>query len=146
MFEDDRMPAVNFAPVMKQLIDAAKAQHEAIDILFAMLIEVTRSDALRETRVPFMPSESGRPWAALLQGQRAVATADAYMHEVHNEAELEEAARTKMRDILHATANVLKGDPGPLKLHSWHDLPEVAARMMDEARMRITVDGVGPDA
>jgi hypothetical protein len=141
MFEDDRMPAVNFAPVMKQLIDAAKAQHEAIDILFAMVIEASRQDD-----PPFFPSQSGKPWAALQQARRAVWTAEAFLKETNDEADIEDAARTKMRAILTATANALKGPPGPLAQHSWHDLPELAARLRDEAHMRVMIDGDRNDA
>lgn len=50
---------------------------------------------------------------------------------VSDEAEDDERLRTKMRDILVATANALKGDPGPLKQHSWHDLAEVAGRQRE---------------
>jgi len=49
------------APKMHQ---ALKAQHEAIDILFAMLIERDKS---------FFPSKSGRPWEAIRQGNEALA-------------------------------------------------------------------------
>ena len=35
--------------------------------------------------------------------------------------------------ILTRTANVLKGDPKPLHLHSWHDLPEVAQKLVAAA-------------
>lgn len=36
--------------------------------------------------------------------------------------------RTRMADLLTRTANALKGDPGPLTMHDWSDLPDVAAR------------------
>ena len=39
----------------------------------------------------------------------------------------------KLADILTRTANVLKGEPKPLHLHSWHDLPEVARRLVATA-------------
>lgn len=48
------------------LLAACKAQHEAIDRLFAMLIEVTGD------RQPFYPSESGQPWEAVLIGNAAI--------------------------------------------------------------------------
>lgn len=49
-------------------------------------------------------------------------------------AELEEAQNTdkllnRLSDILERTANALKGPPGELKIHSWHDLPEVAEQL-----------------
>lgn len=39
----------------------------------------------------------------------------------------EEALRMQMADLLTRTANALRGDPGPLRRWSWHDLPERAA-------------------
>lgn len=49
------------------LLLACKAQHEAIDRLFALLIE----------KVPgFMPSKSGQPWTACVQGNAAIAAAE----------------------------------------------------------------------
>lgn len=39
----------------------------------------------------------------------------------------------KLADILTRTANVLKGDPKPLHRHGWHDLPEVARRLVATA-------------
>lgn len=49
--------------------------------------------------------------------------------------ELEDSGRLLIRlaSILTRTANALKGQPGPQTLHSWHDLPEVAAKLADEA-------------
>lgn len=54
-----------------ELLAACKAQHEAIDILFSMLIAkdpVTAPDR-------FMPSKSGFPWQAMLAGYVAIARA-----------------------------------------------------------------------
>lgn len=36
----------------------------------------------------------------------------------------------RLSDLLTHTADVLKGPPGPLSRHSWHDLPESAALAM----------------
>lgn len=41
---------------------------------------------------------------------------------------------TRMRDLLRRVASALKGDPGPLRLWSWHDLPEIAALAMEWGR------------
>jgi hypothetical protein len=38
----------------------------------------------------------------------------------------------RMDDLLTRTANALKGEPPPLTLHDWSDLPEVAARVVAE--------------
>lgn len=40
--------------------------------------------------------------------------------------------RGRMENLLHGVANALKGEPKPLHMHSWHDLPEVAANMKRE--------------
>lgn len=49
------------------------------------------------------------------------------------DAEECDALRTKLADILTRTANALKGEPGELQAHSWHDLPERAQRARDES-------------
>lgn len=50
--------------------------------------------------------------------------------EMIESAEEERALCDKLADILTRTANVLKGEPKPLYRHSWHDLPEVAQRLV----------------
>jgi hypothetical protein len=55
-----------------ELLAACKAQHEAIDILFAMLILATK-----DTEPKFYPSASGKPWAALVAGNEAIKAAEA---------------------------------------------------------------------
>lgn len=51
----------------KQLLEACKAQHDAIDLLFAMLIK-------RDPK--FFPSKSGKPWEAIVKGNEAIAAAE----------------------------------------------------------------------
>ncbi len=46
------------------LYEACKAQHDAIDILLARLIELDHN---------FFPSKSGKPWEAIIQGNKALA-------------------------------------------------------------------------
>jgi hypothetical protein len=48
----------------------------------------------------------------------------------------EDTLRTRMARLLTDTANALKGAPAELHRHSWHDLPEIAARM-NEALMAV---------
>ena len=48
------------------LLASCKAQHEAIDRLFARLILLDKH---------FLPSESGQPWEALVRGNQAIAKA-----------------------------------------------------------------------
>ena len=38
----------------------------------------------------------------------------------------------KLGSLLERTANALKGLPGPLHMHDWSDLPDVAARIRTE--------------
>lgn len=38
----------------------------------------------------------------------------------------------QLSDILERTANALKGEPGDLSKHSWHDLPEVAQKLVEK--------------
>lgn len=70
--------------------------------------------------------------------QRVIMTADADLRaallaaykEVDRVVELsdgEDALRERMSDLLTRVANALRGEPGPLAAHSWHDLPERAA-------------------
>lgn len=54
-----RRPLVDLMVAAPELLAMVKQQHEAIDRLFARLIEVTsEQDEL------FLPSQSGQPWAA----------------------------------------------------------------------------------
>ncbi|KKK63574.1 hypothetical protein LCGC14_2992920, partial [marine sediment metagenome] len=58
--------------IAKDLLAACKAQSVAIDLLFAMLIDQTEDGPEW-----FLPSKSGVPWEALLQGNAAVKRAEA---------------------------------------------------------------------
>lgn len=51
----------------RQLLEACKAQHEAIDLLFARLIQLDPN---------FFPSKSGKPWEATKKGHAAIAAAE----------------------------------------------------------------------
>ena len=53
--------------------------------------------------------------------------------EMIESAEEDRALCDKLADILTRTANVLKGDPKPLHRHGWHDLPEVARKLVAAA-------------
>ena len=53
--------------------------------------------------------------------------------EMIESAEEDRALCDKMAGILTRTANVLKGNPKPLHRHGWHDLPEVAHRLVAAA-------------
>ena len=57
----------NVVAVAPKLLEACKAQHDAIDRLFA---EVIRRDP------DFFPSKSGQPWEAIQKGNAAIAEAE----------------------------------------------------------------------
>jgi hypothetical protein len=48
--------------------------------------------------------------------------------DLHDERRL----REKLADLLERTANALKGQPAPLHLHDWSDLPKVATQLKAE--------------
>lgn len=50
---------------------------------------------------------------------------------LRDELQEADALRDKMGGILTRTANALRGDPPPLHLHSWHDLPERVTAAMN---------------
>ena len=50
--------------------------------------------------------------------------------EMIESAEEDRALWDELAVIPTRTANVLKGEPKPLHRHSWHDLPEVAQRLI----------------
>lgn len=73
----------------------------------------------------------GKPEPELLaQSKQAIAWMLEYAEGMQGELEEDDQLRSKLADILTRTANVLKGEPGPLHSHSWHDLPESAALAM----------------
>jgi hypothetical protein len=53
--------------------------------------------------------------------------------EMIESAEEDRALCDKLADILTRTANVLKGEPKPLHRHGWHDLPDVARKLVAAA-------------
>ena len=61
-------PACRIEQAAPALLAACKAQHEAIDRLFALLISNDSG---------FFPSKSGPPWQAMIQGNAAIALAEA---------------------------------------------------------------------
>lgn len=63
-YEEKLMLKVDAA---EEMYEALKAQHDAIDTLFAMLIARDHE---------FSPSKSGRPWEALMLGVAAIAKAE----------------------------------------------------------------------
>jgi exonuclease VII small subunit len=72
--ELERRPSVDQrSTVNQELLEAARAQHNAIDILFARLIMLSGRHTPEE---PFFPSTSGLPWEAMMRGQAAIEAAE----------------------------------------------------------------------
>ena len=61
------LPNAQLTAVAPEMYEALKAQHQAIDILFAMLIQRDKA---------FFPSKSGQPWEAIIEGNRVLAKAE----------------------------------------------------------------------
>lgn len=61
-------------------------------------------------------------WAAWRDARALAAAAPK-----HQEDADDEATRDRMADILTRTVNAIRGEPGPLRRWSWHDLPDRAA-------------------
>jgi hypothetical protein len=64
------MTAADYANLLAsapELLAACKVQHEAIDRLMARLITLDTG---------FLPSQSGQPWEALVQGNKAIKKAE----------------------------------------------------------------------
>lgn len=58
-------------------------------------------------------------------------------------AEEDRALCDKLADILARTANALKSDPAPLHRHSWHDLPDLAQRIVAAcAALRTKIEAI----
>lgn len=55
------------------------------------------------------------------------------INELRAELAESDALRDKMGGILTRSVNAIRGEPEPLSLHSWHDLPELIAGQMTEA-------------
>ncbi len=63
----------------------------------------------------------------LLTADQARAMLEHVLADLQIERDDDDTLREMMADILRRTTTALKGEPGPLEGHSWHDLPEVAA-------------------
>jgi hypothetical protein len=73
------------------------------------------------------PRRTAIEWRA--GGQEMTLYAKHSRDELIEEIEEYRALCDQLSSILTRTANALKGEPKPHHRHSWHDLPEVAARM-----------------
>lgn len=63
---NEELANANLIMAAPDMYEALKAQHEAIDQLFAILIEQDNT---------FFPSKSGKPWEAMRQGHNAMVKA-----------------------------------------------------------------------
>lgn len=58
---------------------------------------------------------------------------------------MSKATIKKMGDLLTGVADALKGDPGPLVLHSWDDLPELAKKLVADNAVLLRLANHDPD-
>jgi DNA-binding phage protein len=70
----------------------------------------------------------------------------AALKRLQDERNEEDALRDKLADLLTATANALKGEPGPRMQHSWHDLAEWGQAARDVAMLYLASTGPGGTA
>ncbi len=91
--------------------------------------EVARSAA--EVLLEHFPSGEGGPSLEVVLGDLPSYVNNLAIRVKRVEGECDAAEQTVGRpgEILRATADALKGPPPALSAHSWHDLPEVAARL-----------------
>lgn len=68
---EEQKANANLIKTAPEMLEALKLQHEAIDILFAMVINLTP-----RTQESFHPTKSGTPWEALLKGNDAINKAE----------------------------------------------------------------------
>lgn len=66
------------------------------------------------------------PWA--LQALRAAEELRAELITVMSYLDESEELRDRLGELLTGVANALKGDPPPLTMHDWSDLPAVAKK------------------
>lgn len=62
--------------------------------------------------------------------QELIARLTAERDEARRELDEFNGLNERLSTLLHGVANALKGEPEPGTGHSWHDLPELAARVM----------------
>lgn len=130
-----------------ELLDACKAQHDAIDILFAMLIAKTM-----HAERPFYPSQCGRPWAALQQGLKAITAAEANPSSCagdYTEAHLD-AAACMWEHVLQRMRRVKPGDKNPWdEYREAYGMAQLRARVirhapvLEEAYQAAVANGYG---
>lgn len=75
--------------------------------------------------------DDNNPYTHLAVKDKRILELEIQVAELNIEVEECDALLLKLADILTRTANVLKGEPSRLQMHSWHDLPEVAQSWVD---------------
>jgi hypothetical protein len=121
--------------VMCQLLDG---------LLYSRAAILNNRDQIRRYLVDQFKEQAARIaelTRELAETENALATFnDAYQEQGTHIAELEteqhedHCLRESMADKLTRIANVVKGPPPPLTLHSWHDLPEVVEKRLVELK------------
>jgi hypothetical protein len=77
--------------------------------------------------------------------REALSSQEEELRQLKEDAAEARQLRDRLSDILTQTANVLKGDPGPLVLHGWSDLPDVARSLREERDSYDEAHGVQMD-
>ena len=72
------------------------------------------------------------------------ASRDAEIEALKRELREGEDLRERLSDILTRSVNAIRGEPEPLSLHSWHDLPELIEALRVDAALLdwLTAKGV----
>ena len=93
-------------------------------------------------------SPSGLVYYTADQMQQAfkdgAASRDAEIEALKRELREGEDLRERLSDILTRSVNAIRGEPEPLSLHSWHDLPELIEALRVDAALLdwLTAKGV----
>jgi len=107
-------------------------------VLKACFFKLTHDGAMAGQRVDDF-------WQQMADAARAAQ--EAHPAPSDDESEDEDRLRARLSDLLTRTANALRGEPPPLTVWSWHDLPERAAAAMAAIDLMQTESGsTFPDA
>lgn len=109
------------AGIIADAIRAALPAQEPVALRFPVMLRKMWSGGKVQEWLDALPPLYAAPSAR-------VAELEARISDLELEAQLETCIREKLSEILTRTANVLKGEPDELTVHSWHDLAEIAGR------------------